>query len=521
MCSAVLDVVASVGGIRNEDKKQLGNNERDCTVSNDDDSLFISLADMSQDGVVIHINGEVVFANRAIAGFLNLDSGQELIGHTLFEYISAADQSMFDYRMQGVLVDQLRLPFYEYTLMCDGGGTIQIEMRGQPVRWNGQIASQVILRDLTAKYENEDAFRTLNRAVEQCPDSVIITDDRGVIEYVNPYFEERSGYSLDEIGARKTIFLLRGVMPRISYREMIQTVSEGRVWKGEFGIYAKSGERYWEQASVSPVLDKDQKVCHYICIMKDITVRKLAEENLKTALEKAEAANASKSAFLANMSHEFRTPLNAIIGFSSILASSPGKFTQGKEREYATYAKEAGDHLLLLVNDLLDLAKIEANQLMLKEQSFELSATVDNVMRLVAKKATENHCKLVADINKNFILNADNRRVTQILLNLVFNAIKFSEGGTVSVEATDPSSGKILIRDTGIGMSLEEIELALSPFGQAEGGCFTKKFDGAGLGLPIASNLMALHDGSLSIESTPSKGTTIILTFLKDRIPTC
>ncbi len=521
MCSAALDVVKSFDEIPEEGKNQLDDTKRVSTVSNDDDSLFTSLADMSLDGVVVHINGEVVFANQAIANFLNLDSGQDLIGHTFFEYILPSDQAMFDYRMQGVLIEQLRLPFYEYTLMRKGGGTIQIEMRGQPVRWNDQIASQVILRDLTSKYENEDAFRTLNRAVEQCPDSVIITDNRGVIEYVNPYFEERSGYSLDEIGARKTIFLLRGIMPRSSYREMIQTVSEGRVWKGEFGIYAKSGERYWEQASVSPVLDKDKKVCHYICIMKDITVRKLAEENLKTALKKAETANASKSAFLANMSHEFRTPLNAIIGFNSLLASGPEDLIKGKVCEYATYAKEAGDHLLMLVNDLLDLAKIEANQLVLREQSFELKATVDNVMRLVAEKAADNQCELRANISNDFILYADNRRVTQILLNLVFNAVKFSKGGSVSVEATDSSNGKITIRDNGIGMSLEEIELALAPFGQAEGGCFSKKYDGAGLGLPIASNLMTLHNGSLSIESSPGKGTTIILTFPKGRISTC
>lgn len=520
MCSAVLDVVKSFDEIPDEGKNQLDDTKLDSAVSNDDDSLFVSLADMSQDGVVVHINGEVVFANQAIANFLNLESGQDLIGHTFFEYILPSDQVMFDYRMQGVLVEQLRLPFYEYTLMRKGGGTIQIEMRGQPVRWNGQIASQVILRDLTAKYENEDAFRTLSRAVEQCPDAVIVTDDRGVIEYVNPYFEERSGYSLDEIGAKKTIFLLRGIMPRESYREMIQTVSEGRIWKGEFGIYAKSGERYWEQASVSPVLDKDQKVCHYICIMKDITVRKLAEENLKTALKKAEAANASKSAFLANMSHEFRTPLNAIIGFSSLLASGQEESVQGKVREYATYTKEAGDHLLKLVNDLLDLAKIEANQLMLKEQSFELTAVVSNVMRLVEKKATENSCELVTKINDDFILYADQRRVTQILLNLVFNAIKFSKNGMVSVEATDTSNGKIVIRDNGIGMSCEEIELALSPFGQAEGGCFSKKYDGAGLGVPIASDLMTLHDGGLVIESTPGKGTTIILTFPRYRLKT-
>lgn len=484
------------------------------------DSLFYPLADMSPDGVIIHINAEILYANQAIADLLKFSTGQDLLGHTVYDFILPAGHEIFDCRLRGVHVERLRLPFQEYSLKRKNGSILHVEMCSQPVLWNGKIAAQTIVRDLTDKYKNEDVFRTLSRAVEQCPDSVIIADHRGVVEYVNPYFEERSGYSLTEIAEKKTIFLLRGMMPRKDYSNMMQIISEGRVWKGEFAIYSKSGKRYWEQASVSPVLDKNGDICHYICIMKDITAWKNTEHNLQQALKTANDANKAKSVFLANMSHELRTPLNAIIGFNSLLVSAPEDFVKEKVREYSLYAQKAGEHLLTLVNDLLDLAKIEEDKLILEEQFFSASDLVKNVVKLVAEKAGENQCELVIDISDQFILFADSRRIQQILLNIIYNAVKFTENGRVTIEATEVLDGTICIRDTGIGMSDFDIELAISPFGQAEKGSLAKKYDGAGLGLPIAKKLMELHSGSLVIQSELGVGTAVILTFPIDRIST-
>jgi len=483
----------------------------------EDFHLFHSLADMSPDGVVIHVDGEIVYANRAIINLLGCHSNTDLIGQTIFKFITPDAQDAIEYRLDGIRKDGLRLPFYEYSLVRKNGDTVRAEICGQPIIWQGRKAVQSIIRDLTLRYEKDEQFRTLSRALEQCRDAVIITDENGFIEYVNPYFEERTGFTFSEMEGKSLAFFRRGIVQKKVFSEIRKIVTEGRVWRGELSLLSKSGDQYWKQVSVSPVFRKDNMICHYICMLKDITERKQTEEKLELALKTSEAANAAKSAFLANMSHEFRTPLNAIIGFNSMLASEQGEIAANKVKEYASYALDGGEHMLQLVNDLLDLAKIESNQLQLQDQKFCISDLVHNVKKLVGGKAKENRCTLSVDIKNNFVLQGDNRRVKQVLLNLVYNAIKFSEEENVTIVVGESNEARINVIDTGIGMSDAEVNVALSPFGQAEAGAFSKKYDGAGLGLPIAANLMDLHDGELVIQSAKGEGTNVTMLFPENR----
>jgi len=484
----------------------------------EENDLFYALADMLPDGVLIHVDEQIVFVNRAAATLLGFSSSSEILGRSIFDFISANDQKTAEYRIRGVTEDRLRLPFRDYTLQRRCGETIRVEVAGQPVQWQGKLAVQSVIKDLTARNYRDEMLRTLSRAVEQCPDAVLITDRKGMIEYVNPYFEERSGYLLNEIRGRTTSFLRHGMQPRRVFLEILQFVSEDRIWRGELSIFSKSGERYWEQVSVSPVVGKDREICHYICIMKDITERKKSEENLEAALVQAQAASDAKSAFLANMSHEFRTPLNAIIGFSSLLATGPEDQVKDKMREYAGYALEGGEHMLELVNDLLDLAKIEANQLTLHEEEFLISDLTKKVLKLACPKANENKCHVEVDLQEDFVLHGDSRRILQVMLNLVHNSVKFSEEGSVTISISRNEDGQVVVEDTGIGMTADEVQTALSPFGQAEGGAFAKKYEGAGLGLPIASSLMDIHGGEMKIESKPQLGTVVALIFPPHRV---
>ncbi len=486
-------------------------------IQSNDDTLFYSLTNMMPDGVIIHVDEQIVYANQVAATLLGLVLPSDVLGHSVFDFIAPCDQKTAEYRLKGITEDGLRLPFRDYTLLRQDGEFVRVQVCGQSVRWKGELAIQTVIRDVTATYHRDEMLRTLSRAVEQCPDSVLITDQNGSIEYVNPYFEQRSGYLLNEIRGRTTNFLRHGMLPRQVFLEILQCISDERVWRGELSIFTKSGERCWEQVTVSPVFGKDQKICHYICIMKDITERRKAEENLKQALLQVKAASDAKSSFLANMSHEFRTPLNAIIGFSSLLATGPEEIVHGKAREYAGYALESGEHMLDLVNDLLDLAKIEANELQLHEEPFKISSMINRLVKLVCPKAREKDCRVSINLKTDFTLFADSRRVLQIMMNLVHNAVKFSENGTVTIDIDPQSEGQIKVRDTGIGMNSAEVAKALTPFGQAEGS-FSKKYDGAGLGLPIASNLMDMHGGHLRINSMPGQGTSVILTFPKSRI---
>lgn len=246
-------------------------------------------------------------------------------------------------------------------------------------------------------------------------------------------------------------------------------------------------------------------------------------ERLAWALDNAERANEAKSHFLANMSHELRTPLNAIIGFSDILRHQRfGEIGNPRYREYASDINESGMHLLSIINDILDLSKIEAGSANTADEAeFDFDAAIesaDHMVRMLAERG--NVALFVQKPEMSVRLVGVERMVRQILVNVLSNAVKFTDaGGAVSLSALLRSNGSfvISISDTGIGMSPEEVKLALTPFGQADSS-LSRNHAGTGLGLPLAKAMMELHEGRLLVRSAPGRGTTVILVFPAKRV---
>jgi signal transduction histidine kinase len=264
-------------------------------------------------------------------------------------------------------------------------------------------------------------------------------------------------------------------------------------------------------------------------IWHDISRIKNREEKLRAAegvssaaREQAEFASRTKTEFLANMSHELRTPLNAIIGFSEILKNEMfGPLGASQYEEYAIDIHDSGAHLLGVINDILDFSKAEVGKLTLMERSVSLEQIVEPCLRLLRPRAEEAGVTLTLHVPKNTpFIRVDELKLKQILINLVSNAVKFTQqGGSVSIAAEAVEGGSLAIRviDTGIGIAPDDIPKALSAFGQVDS-ALSRKFDGTGLGLPLASSLTELHGGTLELESTYGEGTTVTVLLPAERV---
>ena len=272
-----------------------------------------------------------------------------------------------------------------------------------------------------------------------------------------------------------------------------------------------AGDR-WLRASFSRARDNG-----VVVMMNDISELIERENLLREAKEGAETADRAKSEFLANMSHELRTPLNAVIGFSEVLSGELyGPLGHNSYKGYAENIHESGHHLLAVINDILDLSKIEAGKLAPAPVPTDPVSVIGNSLRIIEIQAGEHDVQFVSEIGDGIPeIIIDQRMFKQILMNLLSNAVKFTpEGGRVTLHMAAADDGGLMVRveDTGVGMTEAEIAIALQPFGQVDGS-LSRKFEGTGLGLPLAKRMVELHDGTLSVDSTPDRGTVVSVHF--------
>jgi signal transduction histidine kinase len=244
-------------------------------------------------------------------------------------------------------------------------------------------------------------------------------------------------------------------------------------------------------------------------------------ESARAAMIKAQTSDRAKSEFLANMSHELRTPLNAILGFSEIMKNEIlGSLGVEQYKEYIQDIHESGAYLLDVISDILDISKVETGNLELAETEVDLNEAIGKSIRLVQERAQDAGVSLLGKVDEQSVIYADERLVKQCLVNLLSNAVKFTpEGGKIEIRVSRLENGglSVAVADTGIGICPEDFDKVLSPFGQVES-AYSGTYEGTGLGLPITKALLELHGGTLALESVVGVGTTITLSFPKERV---
>jgi len=388
------------------------------------------------------------------------------------------------------------------------------------------------IRDLTPYKQAQDELRAsltrLSRVVEITDDAIISVDARQTITLFNRGAEEMFGYEAADVLGRRLDLLMPKRFQKAHGRHVARFAAEGaesrrKSERNEILARRKDGTEFPVEASILKFELAGGMV--FTAVLRDVTEHKRREDALRLAKEQAELANRSKSEFLANMSHELRTPLNAIIGFSEVmLAEMLGPLGTAQYKGYAADIHESGRHLLNVINDLLDMSKIEAGKLALDESSITLAGIVRSCMRVVQERADAAQLRLAVRVPDDLPrLLADERLLKQILLNLLSNAVKFTPaGGEVSISAALEADGQLAlaVADTGIGIAPEDTARALEPFGQIDSS-LSRRYQGTGLGLPLTKALVELHGGTLALESRPGAGTVATVRFPPGRVIAC
>ena len=373
-----------------------------------------------------------------------------------------------------------------------------------------------LLLEISERKRAEQELKKLSSVVEQAADHVLITDRYGIIEYVNPAFEAGTGYSKEEaIGLSPNFLKSENSDPDLS-GELWRTVLLGQTFRGVTINKKKDGTLYYESMTVTPLLDSNNNITHLVSVASDITERQQAE-NDKIAREAADQANKAKSMFLANMSHEIRTPMNAIIGFSDLLYSS---IKDERQRSQIEAIRSSGKNLLIIINDILDLSKIEAGKLVIQNEPINIHNIIKEIETIFAHITNEKGIQFVIDkvdeIPDSLLL--DETRIRQILFNLIGNAVKFTDSGEVTLSVmkklkeNDKIDLIISVKDTGIGIPADQHDRIFEAFNQQEGQR-TVKYGGTGLGLTITRRLVEMMGGEIELLSEPGKGSIFTITL--------
>ena len=374
-----------------------------------------------------------------------------------------------------------------------------------------------LTREMNRRRLAEQELQIANLVYQNSSEAMAVIDEENRIIAINPAFTQMTGYGLEEIKRLGLESLGTGDSGSAVLQALQDAPDALGNWRGDIWLRHKNGMDYAVRLTLNAILDDKGKVYRRVALLMDITERKRRDEELELAKQQAVAASRAKSEFLANMSHEIRTPLNAIIGLTHMLQRSDAP---ASSREKLKTIEQSAFHLLQILNEVLDISKIEAGRLVLEQTDFDLEELLEHILHWLSEQASAKGLEIVADMEPGLSsgFRGDSLRLRQILLNLTGNAVKFTKAGHVLVRARclEDTGGDCLIRfevqDTGIGIDADNQHRLFNTFEQLDGS-ITRDYGGTGLGLAIAKQLVTMMGGEIGVESQLGQGSTFWFTI--------
>lgn len=507
--ATILSVIANF--VRNQNARNLANRQQEIELvaqfAIENEERFRTLADATFEGIVIHEDGRILDANIAFADIFGYEI-YEMIGMTVYDLVVPEERPAVIAHARSGSEQK-----YEITGRKRDGTRIIIEVRGKMAQRESGPIRVVAVRDVTEQKEYERELRREALIFENINDSVILTDLAGKIIDVNPATVHLFGYEREElIGKTPSEMWHLPQNDTTVNQKIIAGIQKNGRWQGDINVVRKDGAHRIVQVTALPLLDTDGNRIATIGVSQDITDRKAAEQAMKQSKEAAEEANQAKTNFLASMSHELRTPLNAIIGYTDLIIEEANANELETVKVDANKISSASRHLLSIISDILDIARIEAGRVHLSLTSFSIPYLIDDVRAAVESVIVKNGNTFTVDIDdKVKTLYGDELKVRQMLVNLLGNAAKFTKNGTVSLTVRSENNGvSFVVSDTGIGIKEAELERLFEAFTQSEENS-TRTYGGTGLGLAITRRLCDIMGGKITVDSEVGKGSTFTL----------
>ena len=495
------------------------------------EAMFNAITTQTTEGIALaNLNGNYKFVNQAFCLMMGYTEN-ELLRMTVFNLLD--ENQPVDFFMEAKT--KKKSSPVEVNLMRKDGVKIMADIIEIKIKIGIQEYILATVRDITERKLSEEKLRSLSQAIEQSPISVVITDTNGLIQYVNPKFIQKTGYSLEEVFEQNSRILKSWHTLHEKHKQLWQKLKAGDEWQGEFQNKKKNGELYWESTTIFPILDAKGITKQFIAIKEDITYRKESElllqqkkheievqneeykqlnEELLIAKNHAEESDRLKSAFLANMSHEIRTPMNGILGFAGLLREP--MLTGEEQKEYIDIIEKSGARMLNIINDIIDISKIESGLMTVNLNESNINDQIEYIYTFFKTEVESKGMKLsyIKSLNSiDSITKTDSEKVYAILTNLVKNAIKYSNKG--SIEFGYVKKGKYLdffVKDTGIGIDKDRQKVIFERFIQAD--IHNRmSIQGAGLGLSISKAFVEMLGGKIWVKSKVGIGSSFHFTI--------